>query len=213
MNGFLITRPEHDDTTHYLSNWTKTSITLANKKGIKVFDLHKERANIKEVKSVISKQQISLLFFNGHGNESMITGHKNQILIDKSNVELLKNKITYAISCSSAKNLGPESISKGAVSFIGYDDEFVFFYNPNMITHPLDDKTAKLFLEPSVELVNSLIKGNSVEESFNRSNNMFKDNIKMLLNSETSEEDTSMVRYLLWDMKHQVVFGKKEVTL
>ncbi|AJF62639.1 MAG: hypothetical protein QT11_C0001G0497 [archaeon GW2011_AR20] len=213
MTEILVTRPEHDDTTYYLSNWIKNSIDMAKSKNIKVFDLQKERANLKEVESIINKQNVSFLVFNGHGNEDLITGDKNKTLIDLNNAKLLKNRITYAISCSSAKLLGLKSIENGATSYIGYDDDFIFFYNPNMVTHPLSDKTAELFLKPSIELVNSLIKNNSVEESFNRSNNMFKDNIKKLLTSETSEENTTMVRYLWWDMKHQVALGNKNATI
>ena len=37
--SFLITRPEHDDTTHYLSYWSKELIEIAKKKRIAVFDL------------------------------------------------------------------------------------------------------------------------------------------------------------------------------
>ncbi|MEK6818879.1 MAG: hypothetical protein AABY10_03005, partial [Nanoarchaeota archaeon] len=156
---------------------------------------------------------VSFGLFNGHGNETSITGHKRSPLIDTKNVDLLKDKITYAISCSSGKTLGQESIKRGAKAYIGYDDDFIFFYDPNMITHPTNDKTAKLFLEPSIELANSLIKGNSVEEAFNRSNKMFKDNFRLLLNSETSKENTAMARYLWWDMRHQVCYGDKTASM
>ena len=33
---YLITRPEHDDTTHYLSNWSKETIKIAENQGWKV---------------------------------------------------------------------------------------------------------------------------------------------------------------------------------
>ena len=64
----LITRPKYDDTTHYLFNWAKKVIELAHKKGIEVLDLKKERANKKELTSIISKKHPYLIFFNGHGN-------------------------------------------------------------------------------------------------------------------------------------------------
>lgn len=213
MTEILVTRPEHDDTTYYLSNWIKDSIDMAESKNIKVFDLQKERANLKEVEGIIKKQNVSFLIFNGHGNENAVMGNQNKNLIDLNNVTLLKNKIVYAISCSSAKLLGKKSIEIGAISYMGYDDDFIFFYNPNMITHPLRDKTAELFLNPPVELVNSLIKYNSIEESLKRSKNMFRDNIRKLLTSETSEENSTMIRYLWWDMKHQVALGNQSATI
>jgi len=207
----LITRPEHDDTTHYLSSWSKKIISFAESKGIWVFDLNRRRANKKEVEGILSKQNPGLVIFNGHGNDNFVSGHRNEaLIIIGDNEKLLNGKITYAISCKSAKNLGPMSIDAGAKAYVGYDDDFIFFYDPNKITHPLRDKTAKLFLEPSNELITSLVKGNTVEESCNRSKKYFKNNFKRLLSSETTEEETSMARYLWWDMVHQVCLGSKK---
>ena len=209
----LITRPEHDDTTHYLSNWSKKAIDIAQSKGIKILDMPKKRANKLEVTSMISKQKPELIIFNGHGDDNVVGGHKDEpLIIEGKNERLLKEKITYAISCKSAKKLGPKSISSGAKTYIGYDD-FVFIYNPDKITHPLDDETAKLFLAPSNELIISLIKGNTTEEACKRSKQFFNNNIKKLLSSESSKEDASMIRYLWWDMNHQVCLGDKKATI
>ena len=209
----LITRPEHDHTTHYLSNWSKEVITEAKSRGIVVLDLHKKRANKTEVTSMLSKQKPRLVIFNGHGGDNVIGGEqKEPLIIADNNEALLKDKITYAISCKSAKKLGPKSIDSGAKAYIGYDDDFIFVYNPNKISRPLKDNTAKLFLEPSNELTISLIKGNNVEDSCKRSKQHFQENIKKLLSSESTEEETSIARYLWWDMVHQVCHGDKKST-
>ena len=47
--SYLLTRLEHDDTTHYLSHWCESTISLAEKQGLKVIDLHREKANKKEI--------------------------------------------------------------------------------------------------------------------------------------------------------------------
>lgn len=207
----LITRPEHDDTTYYLSHWSKKAIETAKSKGIKIFDLFRKRANKKEVLSMINKQKPSLVIFNGHGNDDSIAGYNDEpLVIAGKNEGLLKEKVTYALSCKSGKILGPKSIDSGARAYIGYDDDFIFIYNPNKMTNPLRDNTARLFLEPSNKLIISLIKGNSSEESCRRSQTVFKDNMKKLLSSEATPEETSMVRYLWWDMIHQVCLGDKK---
>lgn len=209
----LITRPEHDDTTHYLSHWSKQAISVAQSKGIKIFDLPRTRANKVEVTSMLSKQKPKLVIFNGHGNDDSVAGYKNEpLIIAGKNEHLLKERITYAISCKSAKKLGPKSIDSGAKTYMGYDDDFIFFYDPNKITHPSKDNTAKLFLEPSNELMISLIKGNTAEESCKRSKQLFQNNIKKLLSSEATKEETSMARYLWWDMIHQVCLGDAKAT-
>jgi hypothetical protein len=209
--SFLVTRPEHDDTTHYLSHWAQIPIDLAKRKGIQVIDCRREKANADNVSSILSKREPSLVFLNGHGGDASVTGHKMEELVIKGkNEQLLNGKIVYALSCNSAKELGPASIKSGTKTYIGYDDEFIFVYNPLKITTPLKDETAALFLEPSTEVIISLLKENSCYKAKENSRHMFIDRINKLLTSETTKEDTSMVRYLWWDMTHQVLHGDGE---
>ena len=204
MSTFLLTRPEHDTTTYYLSHWCKEVISLAESKNIKVLDLNKEKANKKEFESKINTFCPKLIVLNGHGNDDVVTGHKNEPLIKvNSNDILLKNKIVYAISCRSAKSLGIEAIRKGALSYTGYDDDFIFVYESNKISKPLTDNTAKLFLEPSQLFVKSLLKNNSVEESLERAKEEMKNNLK----KSFSEEEPSNSKYLWWNLKHMVSHG------
>ncbi|MBI5072736.1 hypothetical protein HZA99_02875 [Candidatus Woesearchaeota archaeon] len=209
----LITRPEHDDTTYYLSYWSKKAIEIAETKGITVFDLSREKANRNKTEGILKKQEPKLVIFNGHGREDAVGGHKNEpLIVAKQNETLLKEKITYAISCKSAKELGPESVKQGAKAYLGYEEDFIFFYEPKKMTEPLADKTAELFLEPSREAMLSLIKGNSVEEAEKRTKNMFKENMIKLLSSEVTKEEASMARYLWWNMKHLTIHGDKTAT-
>lgn len=119
MSGMLLViRPKHDDTTHYLFHWAQEIINLAKEKGIKVLDLDKERANKNEFESVVAKMRPSFIFLNGHGNTDHITGADNKTLIQVGdNEKILQNKSVYALSCSSAKELGPASIGAGADAY------------------------------------------------------------------------------------------------
>lgn len=214
MTKILVTRPEHDDTTHYLSHWSKQAIDLAEKKGITVFDLHKEQANKDKFESMIKKQNPEFVIFNGHGDVDKIGGHKMEpLVIANKNDKLLGNKIIYAHSCSSAKVLGPVAVDHGALSFLGYDEEFVFFYDPEKITKPLQDETAKHFLGPSTEAISSIIKGNTIEVAQRRAKDLFIKNFSKMLSSEANEGDASMARYLWWDMRHLVLCGDKEAKI
>ncbi len=210
---YLLTRPEHDDTTHYLSIWSKETITLAQNHRIKVLDLHRERATKSEVEGVISKFSPNLVLFNGHGNDNTIAGHGNQPIVTVGkNEEILKSKIVYAVSCKSAKCLGPKSIEAGAISYTGYDDDFIFVYEPEKVSRPLQDETVKLFLEPSNLFIDSLIKGNTIKESRKRTEDMFRRNIVKALGS-TIQDDASIVRFLWWNRRHFVSHGDLDARL
>ncbi len=207
----LVTRPKYDDTTYYLFHWTKKVIKLADKKGIQILDLKEKRANRKEFESIMLKKQPLLIFLNGHGNVDRVTGQNGEILIKTNDNEvLLKSKIVYALSCKSGKELGHKSIEKGAVAYIGYDDDFIFYFEDNKVSKPLDDKTAKLFIEPSNYVIESLLKGHSVGVSCQRSRQLYKKNIQKLLSIDSSSE---LIPFLIWDMKHQVCLGDKEGAL
>lgn len=213
MKSLLITRPDHDDTTHYLYYWHNKTIEVAKSKNVKVLDLSKKRANKKEVNGMLSKQKPSLVIFNGHGNKDEVTGYNNESLIKLGeNEKLLKDKIIYAISCRSAKNLGKKSIKSGTKAYIGYKEDFVFFFDANKQTHPLADKTAKLFLEPPQILSTSLVKGVPSGEAHKKAQEKFMSNIKRILSSEATKEETTMARYLWWDLKNQVCLGDETAT-
>ena len=208
----LITRPEHDDITHYLSNWSKETIKVAENQGVKVLDLHGEKANKKEFEDKMKKFSPALVMINGHGDIDLVMGHKDKILIKAGlNEELLKSKIVYALSCKSAKVLGPKSIRVGALSYTGYEDDFIFVYEPELFSRPLLDKTAELFLRPSNIFIESLIKGNSIKESFERSKNSLKKNFNRAVS--TLETDTTTVRFLWWNLRNFKSHGNLDISI
>ena len=204
--AILLTRPEHDDTTHYLSNWSIEFIDLAEKRNFNVYDLKGKKAIRKQVEGHLSSNP-SLVIFNGHGDVNVICGYLNEpLIILGKNEGYLKSKIVYARSCKSAEELGRKS---QALAYISYKEDLIFFYEPKKITKPLTDETAKMFLEPTNKLVTSLIKGNTVAESQKRSRELYIRTIKGILSSETSNENTSLVKYIWWNLKNQTVIGSE----
>lgn len=205
----LITRPKHGPTVHYLFHWSKEVIKLAEEKGMTVLDMEGERANRKEVESMLRKRKPSLVFLNGHGDDGAVAGHDDEILLQAGdNEDALVDKIVYALSCKSGKKLGPESIKKGAKGYIGYKDDFIFFTDPDKLSDPLNDKIAGLFLEASNQIMISLLKGHSIEDCHKRSITIFENNSKKIVNSEVGGE-SSLSDFLLWNAEHQVCLGKQ----
>jgi len=204
--NFLITLPNHDQTTHYLSAWGKQIINVAKDSDLNVLDLQGEKANRKEFESKIKNLSPKLIMFNGHGDKDMITGHKNEILVKAG-----ESKIIYALSCRSAKILGPESVRKGALSYTGYEDDFIFMYEPNFFSRPNLDKTAELFLTPSNIFIESLIKGNNVRDSFERSKKAIIKNFNKSIS--TLELDPTIAMFLWWNLRNFSSHGNMDVSI
>lgn len=210
----LVTRPEHDYSTRYLSAWAKRFFALTKKKGYSVIDLYRQRANRREIESILDKKSPDLVVINGHGNSDSVAGHKNEpLLIAGDNSFLLKEKIIYAISCRSAAGLGKEAGEYTNTAYIGYKEDFVFVYLEEYRTRPLEDKLAALFLDPSNLVVTTLLKGHPTQDAVSRAKQEFLRKIQTLLTSEARADEYSTLRYLVWDMKNLVLCGKADKKL
>ena len=208
----LITRPEHDDVTYYLSKWSEKSISFAKSKGFQVLDLHKSKAIKKEFESYNSRNDVSFIVFNGHGGYDEIRGHNDEVIVSVGdNENQLKGRVIYAISCASAENLGKRSIEAGAISYIGYTEDFLFIYDGNSTTKPLEDVEAGLFFRHSEALMHSLIKGQSISEAYEKSRQVLKDNYYSVLGS--GDEGNDAAAFLYWDLINFKALGDESARL
>jgi len=75
-----------------------------------------------------------------------VCGHNDEILVQAGKNEIaLKGVVAYALSCSSAKILGPATVQAGAVAYIGYTEDFIFFISPEKMKKPQEDKRQRCF--------------------------------------------------------------------
>jgi len=206
----LITRPEHEAPIYYLSKWSEKIIDIAKDKGIDVIDLHRKKANRDRVIGTLEKRGPKLVVLNGHGSDISVQGHNNETILREEDSKAVKDKIIYARSCRSAKRLGQNSIIQGALAYLGYNDDFVFLFDEINLRKPLKDKTAELFLGPSNYIPISLVKGHTAGDANNRSKGLFRKNIERLIIEGPSSDDYNAIRYLLWDMTHQVCLGDEK---
>lgn len=211
QKSLLITRPFYENPTNYLYYWSKPLIEFAQNKRFIVIDLAKEKAVRKEIEGRLKKVKPDLVILNGHGSEKEIFGQNGEILLVMGESEkLLADKIIYARACLSAKLFGKSCIKHGTKAYIGYQEDFIFIFDTTYTTEPLKDKITALFMEPSNQTVKSLLKGNSAKKSNENGKNAFFKNILKLLTSETRKEESDTIRYLVWDMKHQVCLGNPD---
>jgi len=180
MKKTLFVRPSHDDVTSYLHYYSKSLLEESKSKGFNAINKEKKKANKSVVTSIIEKHDPEFIMFNGHGSPTMICGHQEEVIIrEGDNEELIKNRIIYSLSCSSALKLG-KKVGDVKTTFIGYVDEFALGMDINSQTAIYRDKRAKLFLDPSNLLVKSLLKGNSAGEAVIKAKNLMKENISRL---------------------------------
>ncbi|MEK7128083.1 MAG: hypothetical protein AAB933_00775 [Patescibacteria group bacterium] len=210
----LVTRPEYDYTTRYISAWAKKYLKLAEQKGYAVIDLNRKRANRKEFESVVKKKKPTLVVLNGHGNSNEVAGENGETLVDiNTNAEILADKITYALSCQSANKLGVKVGSYPDTAYIGYKEDFAFLRLEKYGRKPSEDSLASFFLEPSNAIVVSLLKGHNANDSYSRGKSEFAKNIEKLLTSKIKSDDSSALRFLIWDFKHLTLCGDKNKAL
>ena len=203
MKSLLLTRPRYELTTHYLYYYAKIVIDFAESKGGRVYDLKDDRANRKELTSFLVKKAPDVVFLNGHGQADRLCGQNDGVILQAGeNENLLQAKIVYALSCQTGKKLGPKAITSGAKAYLGYDQDFVFFTQKEKEGKPLEDDRARLFLEPSNQVVISLLKNCSPSQAHQKSKKAFAKNIEDLLTGKLQEK--YLARYLYWDMRHQV---------
>lgn len=209
----LVTRPNHDHGTNYLYYWTKLIVDKAFKMGFSVTDLLSQKATKKNFVSYYVKHKHKLVFLNGHGDDDLITGYNDEVLVDT-----LKNKlnmvgsIVVARSCMCAKVLGNFLVANGSLAFIGYKDDYVIKTSRKYTTKPLLDPMASLYLEPSNMIVESLLKGKNVSDADVKSRRMLLRNISKVLSGGSKDKDDT-VRYLYHDFKNQVVIGNLNARL
>jgi len=214
MAKLLVTQPNYDYTTRYLSQWANKAVALAKEKGLSAVCLKNKRANKREFESVIKKTKPSFLFLNGHGSERCVTGQDDEVLVEVGvNEGILGKMVVYALSCRSARVLGKQSLKSGAVAYLGYNEDFIFFYDEKVRTNPKIDKTAGLFLDPPVVLATSLIKGHPTRRAYVNSQNAYRNTIIKLLSSEATFEYRTYIRYLVWDMSNQVCLGNQAASI
>ncbi len=213
VKQFLITRPNHDEATSYLHSFSKDIVKIVKTtKDIHIIDLEGSKATKDNLNSYLIKNNPGLVFLNGHGNRKTVTGHKNEIILDKSNIINTKDKIVYALSCDSLEDLGAIAIETGTKSYIGYKGRFMIVKDPSRTSSPDKDKNALPFRRACFALINSLVFGNTVNKAISVTK---KEYIHSIRSYGTSEDDpygdVPLIRFALaWNLNFLDMCGDPE---
>jgi hypothetical protein len=206
MPTVMITLPEHDILTKYCSIWSTKISEAAEKAKVKLILLSRTKANKKDVLGRMRKLQPELVIFNGHGNQFCVAGHDDEpILVQGENV--MPAKIIFARACDAAHSLGPSLVADKVSTFIGYNEPFFLRMDEQDIQKELSNPVAKLYLEPSNAVPIALIKGSTAEEANNKGIKEYKNIVRRLLLEGPKSEYYQEIKYLYWNMSHQVCLG------
>ena len=95
MLNIIITNPTYDDTTSYLSEYTKEIIIFANNHGLDVTQLKRPRLTKKHFSAFVDKKDPAFIFFNGHGDADTIFGDR---IKNKEKKRVVSYRLRWLIS-------------------------------------------------------------------------------------------------------------------
>lgn len=201
----LITRPQHDEMTYYLHEWSKDLISYAKKDEIDVTDLNQNGASREKFESYLEGINPKILVLNGHGNAETVGGHKNEeILQEDENHELTKEKKLYVRTCESGKKLGKACVKDGAEGFIGYEGKFMLALDARSNANPKEDNLASPIMEASNEAAKAIIDGNNVDKAYKRSQEAYEEKIEKAM-ANYNLGNNQVLAALVTNKKNQIV--------
>ena len=199
----LLTNTEVDTLTYYLSAWSNHVLKKIKAKN-KYYHLKREKVTREKFESFLTKRPIDLVLLCGHGGSNKVLGN-DEVILDKNNGAILKDKVVHALSCQSAKVLGRDVVKNGAKAYIGYKEDFIAFLdNSKRTSQPLSDDTAALFLDAAFTVPKVLLRGGPPNEAVTAAKKEYDRSIRKAINSDIQSDSDQFINWLYWDRDNLV---------
>jgi len=215
-NSMISIRPEYthklDVATRYGAVWQESILNVASSVGLPYVDLYKENATATNFFSSLESQDPLLVNIFGHGNYNLIVCQDEELLLRGGiNTNVLAGRVVYDLSCQAGRDLANHAISEGCISFLGYNEDFIFAISEGShpdcgMDNPLADEVAKGFFESHNTAPISYIQGKELADTYYDSQARFNYWINVW-----NSIDSQVAGFLLWDRDHQVM--KPTVTI
>jgi len=205
-NSALIIRPNYCVVTRYGSAYMTQILDSANSKSLPTIDLHGTEATASNFFSNLETQDPILVSILGHGSYNLIACQDGEtLLVGGSNDYVLDGRVVYDLSCQSGRDLGASAVANGAISFLGYTEDFWVClsegeHSDGGMLNPLQDEVARGFLESHNVAPISYINGSTIENSYYNSQDRF----TYWLNVWESI-DSGVASLLMWNRDHQIL--------
>jgi len=116
---------------------------------------------------ILSAPQSDIIIGAGHGDVDVFTGQNEAVILEvgKYDSREIEGKVIKLLSCQTGVELGPDLIKNGALSFVGYTDDFLWVCDADLAFTPWNDKMAATCLMPVVAGLNVLLDGKTAQEA------------------------------------------------
>ena len=169
-NAVLITNPRFDVATEFGYLWMREVINESLNLGLDTTALEETDAKLAQFQGALATKDPILVIGFGHGVQEVFTGQGQEHILwtpsvewghNDSNVDLVRGRITYLLSCLTGQVLGPAIAAQPDTHFIGYTEDFIFagFSPGDQYSHP--------FGECTNAIAKTLLKGGTLQEAYN----------------------------------------------
>jgi len=207
-NSLLTIRPDYELVTRYGAAWQTQILSAAGAAGLPTIDLYGSNATATNFFSSLESQDPLIVNIFGHGNYNLIVCQNNELLLQAGvNDDVLAGRVIYDLSCRAGRNLGASAYARGAVSFLGYTEDFwvCFSYGDHpdgAMSNPLADEVSRGFFESHNSAPISFIRGSTTTASYSVSQSTFNYWIGVW-----GAIDSLVAADLVWNRDHQILHG------
>ncbi|CBE68385.1 MAG: hypothetical protein F9K13_02640 [Candidatus Methylomirabilis oxygeniifera] len=140
----------------------------------------------------------------GHGNYDVYTGHSGDPILRVSHYDPteVKDKTLHFLSCRTARDLGPNTVTNGAKAYCGYDENFTFVWDNS--STPVNEFL--LFLQSDATFDLQMAAGATAGQAFNAAQQAFNAAIAQVPN-------TAAAAWLTFDRDHMRLHGSTTATI
>lgn len=153
----------------------------------------------------LSAPQSDIIIGIGHGDKDIFSGFNKSVILEvgRYNPNEVRGKVIKLLSCQTGAELGPDLIQKGALSFMGYTDDYLWVCDADMVFTPWADKMAAASLMPVMDGLNALLDGKTCREALDIELEGYE------RNAET-ESDELIRSCLLFNRDNAILLGSEE---
>ncbi len=205
-NSMISIRPDYELVTRYASAWMTQILNATN---IPVVDLYGSQATANNFFNELETQDPLIVNLMGHGNYNVIACQNGETLLQGGvNTNVLAGRVVFVLSCRTGRDLGRTAFNEGAISYLGYSEDFWMIYSygnhsDGGMVNPLADEASRGFFESHNIAPISYLRGSTVSDSYSASQSKHDYWINVW-----EQIDSQVAALLMWNRDYQVLYGE-----